>query len=630
MATLVVFANVLGLIVFLQLSAPTLLSAVIDALHPDRMAMEQAFAGFTVYAVSLLGAGVVGLLLGARALLRRVGGATSARWTRPLPILLAVGLTACVVVVFIEVLIFKDYGVHFYEFDVLGILADAALRRDLGIQPLEVLRVTLAAVALLAAETALVFLAIRLSAWRDGALPRACSAAMLIAVPGGFMLFRTGEDAIRIDRAEFEGMLPLGKQLLFRSTSRPFIPVKPRLAGSGYPVLSPGDTAPSIGDRKNIVLYVADGLRGDMVHPDLTPNLLAFGRRADVMTARRHLSTGHVSESGIFGLLYGLEGHAFHSFMAARVPPFPIEVLKRNGYHTFLVASSRLSPYPSDQLIESFDDVVYPDNDDAAVDTLARYIAARRGDGRPYFVLAFFYTPHYPFTSAKPHLRKYPMVGPKARSNYMNDVLQADDYFRQTFELVRADFDQGRTVVVATSDHGEEIRDHGVFGHAPATFWNEKIVVPFFLGLPGVALSSAARGAGPTSHIDLWPTLFQYLEVAPSLEERQYGDGRSLLSPRVGDDRALAVTGRFFPHADRPSVLVTGAAKYWFRVSDVGARDRLCVVVTRVTDLDDEPKSLESSRLDAGMLRAFESYQSTFWRFLQPDSTAARGGVKVC
>jgi hypothetical protein len=631
MATLVVFANVLGLIVFLRFSAAPLLSAVVDSVHPDRVAMEQAFAGFTVYALSLIGAGMVALLLGVRGVLRRLGRTTSIprRWTRPLPLLLAVGLTAGVVLVFIEVLVFKDYGVHFYEFDVLGILANAALRRDLGIQPAEVARVMLAAAALLAAEAALVFLAFRLSMWRDGALPRACSAAMLIAIPGGFMFFRTSEEAIGADRAEFEGMLPLGKQLLFRSTSRPFIPVSPRLGASGYPVLSTDDSSPVIRDRKNIVLYVADGLRGDMVRPELTPNLLAFGRRADVMTARRHLSTGHVSESGIFGLLYALEGHAFHSFVGGRVPPFPIEVLRRNGYHTFLVASSRLSPYPSDQLIESFDDVVYPANDDAALDTLARYVAARRRDGRPYFVLAFFYTPHYPFTSAKPHLRKYPMVGPKARSNYMNDVLQADDYFRQTFAIVREDFESARTVVGATSDHGEEIRDHGVFGHAPATFWNEKIVVPFFLGLPGATLSRETRSPELTSHTDLWPTLFDYLEVTPRLEARRYSDGRSLLTPRA-DDRALAVTGRFFPYADRPSVLVNGDSKYWFRVSDVGARDRLCVVVTRVTDLDDNPKSSASTRMDDGMLRAFESYQSTFWRFLKPDSSAPRGDVKVC
>jgi hypothetical protein len=472
----------------------------------------------------------------------------------------------------------------------------------------------------------------RLARWRDGALSRACGAAMLVAVPGGLMLFRAGEQSIGTDRAEFEGMLPLGKQLLFRSTSRPFIPVRPRRGGAGYPVLAASDSSPVIRERKNIVLYVPDGLRADMVRPQLTPNLLAFGARADVMTSRRHLSTGHVSESGIFGLTYGLEGHAFHSFMQERVPAFPLEVLKRNGYHTLLVASSRLGPYPSDQLIRNFDEVVYPLNDDAALDTIARYLGARRADGRPYLLVAFFYTPHYPFTSAKPEFRKYPMVGPKARSNYMNDVLQADEYFRQTFELVRGDFEAGHTIVAATSDHGEEIRDHGVFGHARATFWNEKIQVPFLLGLPGARLSSDQRRPNLTSHTDLWPTLFDYLKVAPSLDASSYSDGRSLLANDATAERVLAVTGRFFPYAERPSVLVDGSAKYWFRVSSVGARNRLCVVVTRVTDLEDRQLEMAPSQVDGRMVRAFESYQSSFWRFIEPApaSSSRVGELSVC
>jgi sulfatase-like protein len=634
MATLVIFINVVGLIVFLQRSGDRLLTAVVDPLHPDWAAMEQALAGFTMYAVSLFGVVLVGALLGARWLLRRrsiTAPRAPDRAGRSLPILLAVGLTAVIVLVFIEILVFQDYGVHFYEFDVLGILADAALRRDLGIQPVEVLRVLVAAAVLLLAEGALVVIAARLARWRDGALSRACGAAMLIAVPGGLVLFQTGEGAIESDRAEFEGMLPLGKQLLLRNASRPFIDVRPRLGGAGYPILAATDSAPVIRDRKNIVLYVADGLRGDMVRPELTPNLLAFGASPNVITSRRHLSTGHVSETGIFGLLYGLEGHAFHSFMKARVPALPLEILKRNGYHTFLIASSRLSTYPSDQLIRAFDEVVHPMNDDEAVAALTDYVQARRADGRPYFVLAFFYTPHYPFTSAKPQLRKYPMVGPRARSNYMNDVLQADDYFRQTLALVTPDFDAGRTIVGATSDHGEEIRDHGVFGHAPATFWNEKIVVPFFLGLPGGTLSDAQRRPRLTSHTDLWPTLFDYLNVVPPEDAPRYSDGRSMLAAPE-PDRGLAVTGRFFPYAERPSVLVDSSAKYWFRVSDLGASNRLCVVVTRVTDLEDRTVPVDPGHMDGGMRRAFEAYQSTFWRFIEPASTRprTRRGLSVC
>ncbi len=615
-ATLVIFANVVGLILFLEMRADRLLAAVVDPLHPDWSGMERAFAGFALYAVSLLGTLVIAALLVARALVRRVRARS---WmprgdgrTTGTAVALAIGLTAAVVLVFIEVLVFQDYGIHFYEFDVVGILADAALRRDLGIQPAEVARVTGAAFALLGAELLLFAAAVRLSRWRDGALARACGFAMVLVAPGGLVLFRASEESIGPMRAEFEGVLPLGRQLLFRTATGPHIAVAARVGDGGYPVLTPGQPAPVLTRKANVVFFVPDGLRADMVKPELTPNILGFASRPEVIHSKRHYSSGHVSEAGIFGLVYGAAGQAYNSFIEERVPPFPLAVLKANGYHTFLLSSSRLNPYPTDQLIRVFDQVAYPANDDEAVKTLARYLEERRKDGRPYFVLAFFYTPHYPFTSAKPQFRRYPLVGPKARTNYMNDVLQADDYFRQTLDLVRDDYAAGRTLLLVTSDHGEEIRDHGIFGHASATFWNEKIMVPLALGLPGMTPAPAAQRPALSTHMDVWPTIFDYLGMEPRLDAGKYSDGESLL--RADPPPPALVTGRFFPYADRPSVLVDGDRKYWFTVPAVGRDARLCVEITRVTDLDDRPVPGESNPT---RIPAFARLQATFWRFIR-------------
>jgi hypothetical protein len=617
-ATVAIFANVLGLIVFLQSRSDRLLAAVVDPLHPDWVGMERAFAGFTIYAASLLGAAFLAALFGFRHAVRRLRVDRTPDGPRSglgATIALAIGLTACVVLVFIEVLIFQDYGIHFYEFDVVGILADAALRRDLGIQPAEVARVTAAALGLIVVEVTLCVLAVRLVRWRNGALPRACGAAMLVAIPGGFAMFRSGEEGIGPLRSEFESALPLGRQLLMRRDSRPHIAVRPRTGAGGYPVLAATDSAPGLSRRPNIVFHVPDGLRADMVRPDLTPTLLAFAQREDVITSDRHFSTGHVSEAGIFGLLYGLRSHAFNAFIGERVPAWPIEVLKRNGYRTLFVSSSRLNPYPTDQLIRSFDDVIYPENDDAALVALREYVAARGRDRAPYFILAFLYTPHFPFTSAKPHLRRFPSVGPKARPNYMNDVIQADDYLRQTLAL----FPPGdSTVYLVTSDHGEEIRDHGVFGHASATFWNEKVQVPFFLRLPGLSASEHRRPAPLSSHTDVWPTIFDHLGMTPRLDAATWSDGRSLLRPQPAEP--AVVNGRFFPFADRPNLIVDGQRKIWFRADGVGTDGRLCLETTRVTDLDDRPLAIEPRR-DAATLARMEE---RFWRFLVNSGPASK------
>jgi uncharacterized protein len=610
------FVNVLAMAAFLRSNADRLLSAVVDPLHPDWNAMERAFAGFSVFAAASFGVllGLAGLLT--MSVARRTSEKPRAvGWRRLVPYgPIALLLTAMMVLVVIEVLVFQDYGIHFYEFDVFGILANAAFRRDLGIQPAEVARVTGAAVALLAAELALLAVAIRMATWRNRFVPKACAMAMVAAIPAGLIVFHQAEQDITSDRADFESALPLGRQLLMRTTTRPFIPVAPRLGAGGYPVAD--SASPTLGHKPNVVFFVSDGLRGDMVRPELTPNLLRFGSRPEVIHSQRHFSTGHVSEAGIFGLLYSLRSNAFNAFVGDRVRPYPLELLKKNGYHTLLIASSRLSPYPSDQLVSAFDQVVYPENDDSALVALREYVTARHADGRPYFVLSFVYTPHFPFTSAKPPFRKFPLVGPKARTNYMNDVLQADDYFRQTYDLVRDDYEAGRTIILATADHGEEIRDHGVFGHASATFWNEKLVVPFFLGLPGRRLDARAKAPTLSTHADVWPTIFDYLGLQSSIDPLRYSDGRSLLAP-PREPATAYVAGRFFPWADKPSVLVDDRRKYWFRVTGVDTAGQLCIVPTRITDLDDRSEATDPSSLDPKSIPAFQALQATFWRHIR-------------
>jgi hypothetical protein len=123
--------------------------------------------------------------------------------------------------------------------------------------------------------------------------------------------------------------------------------------------------------------------------------------------------------------------------------------------------------------------------------------------------------------------------------------------------------------------------------------------------------------------VDVWPTLFEYLGTSPRPAPSSYSDGRSLLEPPSSPTHAY-VAGRFFPYADRPSVLVDSASKYWFRVSGVGPSDRLCVVVTRVTDLEDRPLPVNPSRLDTRSIPAFVLLQSTFWRFIRHEGVGGR------
>ena len=106
------------------------------------------------------------------------------------------------------------------------------------------------------------------------------------------------------------------------------------------------------------------------------------------------------------------------------------------------------------------------------------------------------------------------------------------------------------------------------------------------------------------------------VEADPALAPERYSDGRSLLAADATTAPAF-IAGRFFPDVDRPSALVDGERKYWFRVSGVDSSGQLCVEITRVTDLADAPVAEEPESLDVARIPAFNLLQRSFWRFLE-------------
>ena len=109
----------------------------------------------------------------------------------------------------------------------------------------------------------------------------------------------------------------------------------------------------------------------------------------------------------------------------------------------------------------------------------------------------------------------------RARSLYEGEVYRADELFGRLWRTVQAFGLDERIALVVTSDHGEELMDHGLLQHGQLT--EENIHVPLFLRLPGGR--DARRIATPVSTIDLASTLLDLAGI-PSPEGFA---GRSLL-----------------------------------------------------------------------------------------------------
>ena len=95
---------------------------------------------------------------------------------------------------------------------------------------------------------------------------------------------------------------------------------------------------------------------------------------------------------------------------------------------------------------------------------------------------------------------------------YDGAVAHADDVVRRIVEAFAAGGLLRRTIVVVCSDHGEELWEHGLYGHAK-TLYDESlktVLVMAGLGLPrGVVVHERAR------QIDVVPTLLDLVGAAP-------------------------------------------------------------------------------------------------------------------
>lgn len=93
-------------------------------------------------------------------------------------------------------------------------------------------------------------------------------------------------------------------------------------------------------------------------------------------------------------------------------------------------------------------------------------------------------------------------------SIYYGMITEVDDWvgriLKRLDELKLAE----NTLVIFTSDHGEMLGDHGM--HGKFVFYEGSVHVPLLMRLPGVIAPNSVIKA-PTSHLDLFPTILDYL-----------------------------------------------------------------------------------------------------------------------
>ncbi len=155
---------------------------------------------------------------------------------------------------------------------------------------------------------------------------------------------------------------------------------------------------------------------------------------------------------------------------------------------------------------------------------LTRYVKdfLRHHRSQPFFIWAHFMDPHTPYDPpsrfrTEPFTNDnlpYPPPGAKLDENLVRSLHQAEvAYVDEQLGIIMNEVDRlglrDNTYMIFSSDHGEELFEHGKFGHG-MTLFEEQVRVPLLIAGPGIRHALVKT---PISAIDLIPTLAELAHV---------------------------------------------------------------------------------------------------------------------
>jgi membrane-anchored protein YejM (alkaline phosphatase superfamily) len=324
-----------------------------------------------------------------------------------------------------------------------------------------------------------------------------------------------------------------------------------------YPLADCAATLPEGARPLNVVFLVLESWRHDAMSDSVTPYIHALAGKSSIF--RNHFSSGNATTPGVFGLLYGLHPTywmAVKSNNAALHNPLLIDLMEEADYSFGIYADSHFkrhkikgSMFRGIDVHEDFAGTSRPEMEADMNTRMISFLRERRDQDRPFMLFAFYKASHFPYTypdsfrifAPVAEINPASAVRRDQRARYLNDYYNAvhfDDALigellreLESLELME------RTVIVVTTDHGEQFDDDGAgyWGHS-SNFTQYQIRVPLVVYHPG---RSPRVVDTVTSHVDIPTTLIQ--EVFGVQEEASsYSNGRNLFRS-LSEDRVLVV-----------------------------------------------------------------------------------------
>lgn len=379
---------------------------------------------------------------------------------------------------------------------------------------------------------------------------------------------------------------------------------------------------------KNVLFLLVETFRGDTIGTELTPHIVGFQKNHQCILSQNHFPGAHSTAASLFSLLYGLNGYLYLPFLREqKIKSLPLALLKESGYQVDAVSTSALNKYKDSKfLTQQYDHYKLftgeEEKDDYHMVQWLKDHYLKRDKTKPFFYFAFFYSPHFGYYSSKEFQKYKPVLDlhnkdfaisaddmgveykQKLRNRYYNSILYTDHLINELFTTFKESIDSGELIIVVTGDHGEEFWEHGGFGHVRPKFVQEKIKVPLLFCLPGMKHTEHQI----TSHMDIFPTIFDYLGV--NIDLKKYFDGISLLKQK----REYApISSFYFPSPGNLIALVNRMGKIVIQQKSKSFKPKDNFWIKKQSTLDDKPLST----IPGSLQNALKRFHHDYIRFLK-------------
>ncbi|MEV3823242.1 DUF3413 domain-containing protein [Aeromonas dhakensis] len=322
-----------------------------------------------------------------------------------------------------------------------------------------------------------------------------------------------------------------------------------------YPLRPLSVNAPQ--SHKNLLIVVVDSLRADMLNNINMPNLQRYADQH--LNFANHMSGGNDDVMGMFSLFYGLPGHYYDDIRNDKTPPVLFDEMLRQDYQFGLFGALEDAQQYRQSILSGLRKQVFVSeqtDDTQLVGDWQQWLAKRSPD-RPWFSLVYLSSPgDYQLPAGikgpfQPELTKFnPATAyqaenlQKLENRYKNSVFYTDQLLEQMLTQLQQQGLSEQTIVVVTSNHGQEFNDtlSNSWGYG-TNYSPYQVQVPFVLAWPG---NESQPRSQASSHLDLVPTLMQGM-LGVRNPPRDYSIGRNLFdnSPRnwllAGDQRDFAI-----------------------------------------------------------------------------------------